>query len=417
MFRFDNYLLTLLIVLVPALLYYNYFYKKELDKDKKYILGLFCSLTVILSMSFPLKLAPGHFYDLRAIPWLISFFYGGYEVGIITTIVIFVYRFLLGVNAGFFITIICYSFASFFVLFFIKKYQLLLFRNKLIASVIFTLISNSLIILAVLYTGKVQEEVLPSFIAYFYVSHIVTIIIVIYIIETLQEKELNKVKIQQSERIKIIGEMAASVAHEIRNPLTVVKGFIQLLKSDTNLTTKQVSSIDLIQSELLRAENIINDYLSLAKTKVSSPEQIDMKEIIFHVVEVAESFALLNNVTIINKVNRSFYIEANSNEISQVLLNIMKNGIEAIEEKGELIINAEKRGGNIEIQITDTGKGMTKEQIKRLGSPFYTTKDQGTGLGTMVCFKIIHNLHGDIKIHSKINQGTTFEITIPLLSS
>ncbi|MFT8321276.1 MAG: ATP-binding protein [Bacillus sp. (in: firmicutes)] len=416
MFKYDNYLLTLLIVLVPTLIYYNYFYKKELQKDKKYILGLFCMITVILEMSFPLKLAPGHYYDLRAIPWLISFFYGGFENGIITTLSLFIYRYLLGASDGFFITVFCYIPSVLLVSFCMKRYQSLTLIRKIIASVILMLVCNTLIILAVVERiGETHNSVLPSFILYFYGSHFVTVIIVIYLIETLQDKEQNKEKLQQSERIKIVGEMAASVAHEIRNPLTVVKGFIQLLKSDHNLTTKQVSSIDLIQSELLRAENIINDYLSLAKTKVTSPEQIDIKEVISQVVEVTEPFALLNNVTISNKLNKSLYIEANRNEISQVFLNIIKNGIEAIEEKGELIIHAEKRGMNIGICITDTGRGMTEEQIKRIGSPFYTTKDQGTGLGTMVCFKIIHNLRGDIKIRSKINQGTTFEIIIPML--
>ncbi|PIB51920.1 histidine kinase dimerization/phospho-acceptor domain-containing protein, partial [Pseudomonas sp. 2822-17] len=86
------------------------------------------------------------------------------------------------------------------------------------------------------------------FIAYFIISHLVTILIVVYIIETLNEKEENKIKLQQSERIKLIGEMAASVAHEVRNPLTVVKGFIHIFKNDKNLTEKQLSSLELMDS-------------------------------------------------------------------------------------------------------------------------------------------------------------------------
>jgi signal transduction histidine kinase len=101
--------------------------------------------------------------------------------------------------------------------------------------------------------------------------------------------------------------------------------------------------------------------------------------------------------------------------LSQVFLNIIKNGLESIEEKGTLVISARIIANNVEVSITDNGKGMSEEEIKRLGSPFYSTKDHGTGLGTMVCYKIIDSLKGEIIVKSKINEGSTFSIVLPLL--
>lgn len=415
MYSFDNYLFALLLVLVPIFVYYSYFFKKDFFRGSPFILGLICIVTIILSMSFPMELASGHIYDLRTIPWLLAFFYAGIKMGIIATLVIFFYRFVIGVDDGLLITIFTYFISGISVFFCLEKYKIANVKRKLMISFFLTLFNSLLVISGIVYFYEnFNASQLPSFIVYFIFSHIVTIVIVVYIIETLMEKEKNRMKMQEAERIKLIGEMAASVAHEVRNPLTVVKGFIQIFKNEKNITSKQIDSLELMDSELRRAEKIINDYLSLAKTDTTDLEQVDMKEILNSVIEVMESYALLNGVSIDNKIDQSYYITANRSELNQVFLNIIKNGIESIENKGMVTIDCKKMGSRVEVMITDTGKGMSEEQIKRLGSPFYTTKEKGTGLGTLVCFKIIEKLKGDIQVNSKLNSGTTFTITLPL---
>jgi len=415
MFSFDNYLFALLLVLIPIFVYYSYFYKKELCKGKFLLFGLFCCVSIIFSMSYPVGLSLGHIYDLRTIPWLLAFLYGGYRIGIVATVVIFIYRFYIGFDDGFLITIFAYFTSGISVFFFVERYKKGELKQKLKISFFLSLFNTLLVISGIFYfIENFNLNVLPSFIGYFIIAHLVTMLLAVFIIDTLQEKEQNKMKLQQSERIKLIGEMAAAVAHEIRNPLTVVKGFIQIFKSEKNITAKQISSLELTYSEILRAEKIINDYLSLAKTETMDLTNLDIKDTIAKVVEVMESYALLNGVTINNKVQESYNIVGNQGELYQVFLNIIKNDIESIEDKGDLTISANKLGSSVEVTITDTGKGMTEKEIKRLGSPFYTTKDQGTGLGTMVCYKIIDNLKGEIKVKSRINEGTTFSIILPL---
>ncbi|MFC0471364.1 ATP-binding protein [Halalkalibacter kiskunsagensis] len=411
MFSFDNYLFALLVVLVPVFVYYSFFYKRD-----RSIFGLFCCVSIILSMTYPLELATGHIYDLRTIPWLLTFLYGGLNMGLAATALIFVYRLIIGVDIGLLITIFTYLTSGISVVLFLKKYQKVDLKQKLKISFFLTIFNTVLVLMGIIYSpANFNLTVLPTFVAYFILSHLVTILIVVYIIETLQEKEQNKSKLQQAEKIKIVGEIAASVAHEVRNPLTVVKGFIHIFKNEKNITRDQIVSLELMDSELQRAEKIIHDYLSLAKSKPTDLEKLDMIEIVKNVVGVMESYALLNGVNIVTNLQDSHYITANRSELSQVFLNIIKNGIESIENKGSLTISARKLGNYVEVNITDNGKGMSDEEIKRLGSPFYTTKDQGTGLGTMVCYKIIDSLKGEIKVNSTINEGTTFSVILPLV--
>lgn len=110
------------------------------------------------------------------------------------------------------------------------------------------------------------------------------------------------------------------------------------------------------------------------------------------------------------------FINAGQDEILQLFINMIKNAIEAIESKGEVVISEQIKEKYIKINIMDNGKGMSEEELNRLGTPFYSTKTQGTGIGTTVCFNIVHHLNGKIKIKSKVNKGTTFSIYLPIVS-
>jgi two-component system, sporulation sensor kinase B len=416
MLGFGNYLFALLVVLLPVFLYYAFFYSNFTAIKKQLLIGLLTSLSIILSMSYPLELAPGHIYDLRTIPWLLAFLYGGLNVGIMATTVIVSYRFIIGIDIGLLITISTYVITGFIVLTLLRKYKFSNMKQKLALSLFLTFINTTLILsVEFFFIKQFSPSVLPTFTTYFILSHLLTILIVVYIIETLREKEENKVMIQHSERAKLIGEMAASVAHEVKNPLTIVMGFTQILKGEKNLTEKQISSIELIHSELMRAEKIIYDYLSLAKSKANELDKIDVGDLVKNVAEVISSYAQINEVNILNKIQGTYYVSANRSELSQVFLNIMKNGIEAIEETGDLILDARKVGRNVEVTFTDTGKGMTNEEVGRLGTSFYTTKERGTGLGLMFCFKVIDSLNGKINVISIKDEGTSFSLVLPLL--
>lgn len=410
MISFDNYLFVLMLNIVPIFIYFYYFNKQNLGKNLIFM-SSYCSIVMILSMSFPLELAPGHIYDLRIIPLIITFLYGGWKVGIVTTIVLCTYRMIIGLNVGLMITLLICFVTILFISLTMKRFTYESIKKKMTIICSIIVIANSIDIVA---TSFFTNKFTISFILYFYLAHLVTGIIACYLIESLKEQEKNREKEQQSDKLKLIGEMAASVAHEIRNPLTVVKGYTQLLMEDVHTTSNQVEKIKIMASEISRAEVIINDYLSLASIKTKSNEVVDIRDCVKRAEILMMPYAMLNNVQLSNKVKNSFNVEAEQGEVLQVLINIMKNGMEAIDKQGEIIITAEKRKDFCHIKVHDNGRGMSKEEVEKLGSPFYSTKSQGTGIGTTVCFHIVHRLNGEIEIDSKPNEGTTFTISLPL---
>ncbi|OCA83465.1 sensor histidine kinase [Bacillus sp. FJAT-27986] len=221
-------------------------------------------------------------------------------------------------------------------------------------------------------------------------------------------------ELQQAEKMNAIGQLAASVAHEIRNPMTVVKGFLQIFQNKSKLSEEELSYIKLMVDEINRAEGIINDYLSLAKPDLGSKEYVMLSEFSAHIVDLMNGYALMvSNIHLHFELDFDLEIYINTNEVKQVLINIMKNGIEAMKDGGELTLSIQKEGECIVFSVSDTGNGMSEEQIKRLGTAFYSLKDKGTGIGLMVCYQVIERMKGKIEVESEKNKGTTFKVYVP----
>ncbi|MFS1519087.1 ATP-binding protein [Bacillus sp. SCS-151] len=234
--------------------------------------------------------------------------------------------------------------------------------------------------------------------------------------EIIHQTKLQK-ELQRAEKMNAIGQMAASVAHEIRNPMTVVKGFLQIFLANENIKSQEREFIHLMINELNRAETIINDYLSLAKPDVGECAEVNCSDIVKNVTDIVNSYALMkNNISIIEHVEEGLYVKGNKGELKQVLLNIMKNGIEAMKAEGELSVICVKDSSYVRIEITDSGIGMTQDELDRLGTPFYSLKEKGTGIGLMVCYQIIEQMKGKIIVESIKNKGTTFSLYLPIVN-
>lgn len=208
-----------------------------------------------------------------------------------------------------------------------------------------------------------------------------------------------------------MGEMAASIAHEIRNPLTVVKGFLQLMQKQEKNDNLQY--LTLILSELARAELIINDYLNFAKPQYKKVEEIQLGDTLFHVVTLIESLALKNGVKLEFYGEKNPIILADRNHLIQAFINLIKNAIEATPNKGSVAVKIDEDNDYIYIKILDTGKGMSKEQLSKIGTLYYTTKDKGTGIGTTVSLKFIEEMKGKVTYQSTPNVGTEVTILFP----
>ncbi len=221
-------------------------------------------------------------------------------------------------------------------------------------------------------------------------------------------------EISKLDRLNLIGEMAAGVAHEIRNPMTVVKGYLQMFRKKEQgaaTTTEKIEQYDIILAELSRVEKIIKDFLSLARRKESNLVPADLNTIINELSPLIFSDAIKNNVNYILELQDDLpQLLLDSQEIKQLILNLSRNGIEAVQERGTLAISTAQRDNNVILSIGDTGCGMSQEVLEKVFNPFFTTKENGTGLGLAVCNSIVEHHKGKIDVQSECGKGTTFEI-------
>lgn len=234
-----------------------------------------------------------------------------------------------------------------------------------------------------------------------------------------QSVELLKQTAINSDHLATIAKLAAGIAHEIRNPLTTVKGFIQLLKPHLSEIGKE-DYANIALEEIDRANEIIYQFLNAAKPQQFKKQQIHINKLVKDIVLLYESETILRNIQIethYSNENPLTYID--SKQIKQVLVNIFKNAIEAIEEHpeelpGRLTVTTERINDVTLIYIEDNGIGMKEETIQNLYTPFYSTKEKGTGIGLTVCRKIIEEHGGTITAKSKQSQGTVFKIELPI---
>jgi PAS domain S-box-containing protein len=235
---------------------------------------------------------------------------------------------------------------------------------------------------------------------------------IVIISRDISERKKAEEILLQSEKLSIVGELAAGVAHEIRNPLTTIKGFIQLSKWENG--ADEIN--DLLLSELARIETITSEMLTLGKPQAIQLHRMSLRELVESTLELLSPQAIMQNIQFNLSVEDSaFFITGEKNQLKQVLLNILKNAIEAMPEGGTIHIDLQKGDeGECILSIKDEGCGIPEELLPRLGEPFYTLKEKGTGLGLMICNKIIKQHHGSITYQSKSQQGTLVEIKLPL---
>jgi two-component system, sporulation sensor kinase A len=215
-----------------------------------------------------------------------------------------------------------------------------------------------------------------------------------------------------SEKLSIAGQLAAGIAHEIRNPLTAIKGFLQLVEIHVK-DKKQY--FDIIYSELKRIELILSELLVLAKPQEVVFRPALTASLLRDVVTLLETQAILHGVEIhLDLKDEDTLIYCDENQMKQVFINFIKNSIDAMPNGGHLYIHQEREDDYLKICFIDNGCGIPEEILKKIWEPFYTTKEKGTGLGLMVSYKIIENHLGLVSVKSKVNEGTTFEIKLPI---
>lgn len=210
------------------------------------------------------------------------------------------------------------------------------------------------------------------------------------------------------DRLNMIGEMAAGIGHEVRNPMTTVKGFLQLYR-DKNDFAKYKETFDLMVEELDRANSIITEFLSLAKNKAVDLKMQSLNKKIRAILPLIQADAMKQDKNIKLELGDIPYIKFDKNEINQVILNLVRNGLEAMPAGGILTIKTFQESDRVVLAVKDQGSGIAPEVLGKIGTPFFTTKDNGTGLGLAVCYSIAER--NDARIDFDTGpEGTTFYV-------
>lgn len=223
----------------------------------------------------------------------------------------------------------------------------------------------------------------------------------------------------QNDKLAMLGKTAAAIAHEIRNPLTSIRGFIQLLRPHlVQLGKEEYARI--IIDEIDRANEIIYEFLNSSKPSTPDKQAVHVEDLLKEVRLLFESEAILKSCDIeLAPVDPTLVVYADAKQMKQALLNIVKNSLDAIgsdprRERGLIRISAKEQGAQVIMTVQDNGTGMDFHTQSKLFDPFFTTKMEGTGLGLAVCYRIIKNHGGHIQVDSDVGQGTRFKISLPL---
>lgn len=219
------------------------------------------------------------------------------------------------------------------------------------------------------------------------------------------------------QKLELVGTLAASTAHEIRNPLTGIKGLVTLL-SEKHKEEEDQFYFSIIQKEIQRINEIVSEFLILGKPTSVKQHTYDLKDIVKEVSLIIQSEANLHGIQFITVMeDKNIPIRCSKDHIKQVILNITKNAFDAMKQGDTLTIEVGARNDKAQVRITDTGIGMPEEVKKKIFDPFFTNKETGTGLGLVVCKRIMDMYDGDISITSTEGKGTVVHIFLPLASA
>lgn len=408
-------LVNFLFVLLPLFLvqmFYLLKYMKRLEHLKDWIVMIFPVLSMVLCMSFPVQLYEGFVIDFRRIPFILGILYGGYRFGFFLTTLMLVIRFFVG-GAGFYVALIMYPLLTILLSVLAKRYLQMTVKQRMLLNVVFLPLLEAIFFIMI---TKLLNITVPVHIQLSLVAINMGAMLIIMTLWESIRKILNLLEaLVKAEKLEVVSHLAASISHEVRNPLTVSRGFMQLLQENIP-ANKRKDYLNIAIRELDRAVEIISDYLTYAKPEAKGSERIDVYEEIHHAVKVITPLANMNTVQIdLQRPNdENLFVLGERKLFEQCLMNILKNSIEAMPNGGKLQISLIYHHRTVRIDIHDTGQGMTQRQIQRLGEPYFTTKEKGTGLGMMVSFSIINRMNGKLSVRSEQGKGTCFSIELPV---
>ena len=229
------------------------------------------------------------------------------------------------------------------------------------------------------------------------------------------ERRKLEYEIARLDRLSVVGEMAASLAHEVRNPMTTVRGFLQYFREKQQIYAGQDEHYDLMIDELDRANAIISEYLSLARDRTVDMTAGNLETVVQAILPLLQADALRLGSVVRTNLQGTLPVLMNQKEIRQCIINLVRNGLEAVPSGGVVKISTYLEGDRAVLQVADNGPGIPPAVMEKLGTPFFTTKENGSGLGLAVCYSIAARHGAKLEVRTG-SSGSTFLIRFPLLN-
>ncbi|WP_078551797.1 sensor histidine kinase [Bacillus alkalicellulosilyticus] len=402
--------LIVFLLFIPLLLELHAF--RFFTNYKKWLSTISAAIAIILCILFPIQMMDGYFFDLRLVALTIGGLYTGIPFILLLALSTIFFRLLLG-GIGAWATLIIVTLLSTCMIFLTNRFQLATTKRKILIGTCLS-VGASIVALvnSMLFFGATLH---PLFAASFVMITLVSTILIIYFYEVFHNSLIINRRVIKAEKMEIVSHLASSISHEVRNPLTVVRGFLQMMEQGGITEEQRKNFLQISLAEIDRANDIIRNYLTFAKPSPEDNEVLNVKIELENTIQIITPLAIMNGVEVTSNLNE-YHIIGEKQIFHQCLINILKNCIEAMPHTGKLTIETSEDEGKLLIFISDNGSGMTKEQLSRLGEPYFTTKGRdGTGLGMMAAMKIIETLHGKIHVKSEVDEGTKFYIHFPLV--
>ena len=217
------------------------------------------------------------------------------------------------------------------------------------------------------------------------------------------------------EKLAAIGEVSARIAHEIRNPLATIGGFAKSIQKKYDDRERTIRNANIIAEEVVRLEGILTNILDFSKPSTPKKVLLNVNTLVKESLVFIENQVITNNVVVsLDLADRELEAELDASQIRQVLINVLKNAINAMPEGGSLGITTGSSGSEVLIEVIDTGKGIPEQYLDNIFEPFFTTHGNGTGLGLSISHRIVQNHQGRLEISSKEGEGTTVRIMLPV---
>lgn len=232
----------------------------------------------------------------------------------------------------------------------------------------------------------------------------------------LEEKKKLEEQLHRSERLAALGQLVSGIAHELRNPLGIIRATVQIMEKSVKEKKEVEEYTSIIKEQVDRQNRIIKELLDFARPSPPRMEPVNLNALLDSVLTFTGGYAKNKGVDLITEKQDNLPpVMADGEKIKQVMVNLILNGIQAIEKKGEMVIKTYTRGDKVIAEFTDTGPGIPREHLENIFNPFFTTKDTGTGLGLAISYQIMKMHHGAIEVESSEGKGSTFRMILPAL--